>query len=95
MNGLNLLTQGSGLSLVRILGTLSRTLGVVRQFSPLYKDIKPLLSKAPIFFERLANIRNTAMNFKNYNSQLPLQSIQNDMNSNQNLISNHGPNFFQ
>lgn len=95
MNGLNALAGGGGLSLVRILGTLSRTIGVVRQISPIYKDIKPLLSKAPLFFERLNNMRNAAVNLKNL-SDTPL--IQNTTNSEKNLpktVNNSGPIFFQ
>ena len=37
---------GSGLSLTRIIGGISRTLNVVNQVIPIYKEAKPLVSSA-------------------------------------------------
>lgn len=37
---------GSGLSLARIIGGISRTLNVVNQVIPIYKEAKPLVSSA-------------------------------------------------
>lgn len=84
----------SGLSLVRVLGTLSRTLGIVRQISPIYKEIKPIISKAPVFLERLGALRMNANNFKNlnYGNSMPMKSTNETDNIQKN---NSGPVFFQ
>lgn len=79
---------GSGISIVRILGSLSKTVGIVRQFAPIYKDIKPLLKKAPILFEKINSLRNTTYNIKNYD----YQDITNKTEENNNA---NGPTFFQ
>lgn len=84
----------SGLSLVRVLGTLSRTLGIVRQISPIYKEIKPIISKAPVFLERLGALRMNANNLKNLNfgNSTPMKSTNETDNIQKN---NSGPVFFQ
>lgn len=89
--GLNSL--GSGLSLMRILGSVSRTLGIVRQVAPIYQNIKPLILKAPQFFARLYSLSGTAQKARN--------SIPQFTNARPNLSSKvtndieGGPVFFQ
>lgn len=58
----SLVGSSGGLSLVRILGTVSRTIGMFRQVSPIINDLKPLISKVPVLMNRLSNIRNTTYN---------------------------------
>ncbi len=88
------LTNGtSGLSLMRILGSLSKTMGIVKQFAPLYKEVKPLLSKAPAFFQRLNSIRNSAYNMRELGTAM---SKNFDDSSNQKPeVSSNSPIFFQ
>ena len=93
--GLN--QMGGGLSLVRILGSISRTLGMVRQVAPIYQGIKPLITKAPEFFARLNNMRNVLQNSTSA-FRMPERKVinqyQNDNASfNQNNVN--GPVFFQ
>lgn len=52
------LFSGGGLSLVRILGSASRAIGIFRQISPLISEMKPLISTVPKLAEKLNNIRN-------------------------------------
>lgn len=88
--GLSGIGGQGGLSLLRILGSLSKTVGIVRQIAPIYNDIKPLLAKAPLLFERINSIRNAAYTIKN----LPTY-MQND-NAKPNIIKgSSGPVFFQ
>lgn len=91
--GLNTLGAGSsGLSLVRILGSLSKTVGIVKQFAPLYKEIKPLIQKAPVFLERLNAIRTTTSNFKR---SLPLAQYDQNRIEPREMTHSSGPTFFQ
>lgn len=81
-----------GLSLVRVLGTLSRTLGLVRQISPLYKEIKPLIAKAPVFFEKMSALRSNVENLRNLNNGF---NVQNTPMTEDSRPSSGGPVFFQ
>lgn len=39
----------NGLSIVRILGGISKSLDIIQKISPLYNDIKPLFKKINIY----------------------------------------------
>lgn len=92
--GLNTLANGtSGLSLVRILGSLSRTMGVVKQIAPIYKEVKPLLSKAPLFFQKLNSLRNVTYNMQN--TGLEMAKNFNISNNQTDDYTSSGPVFFQ
>ncbi len=84
---------GGGLSLMRLLGTLSRTIGMVRQITPIYKDMKPLFSKVPLFLEKLNNIRNVNYNIKNYSLNNIVNDDSNSFTTSDKSASN--PTFFQ
>lgn len=84
-------TLGSGLSLVRVLGSISRTLGVIRQFAPIYRDIKPLLRKAPLVLEKINNFRRLPFNVNNDISNTDMSNIIEKTPT----LSNSGPVFFQ
>ncbi len=90
----SLIASGGGLSLFRILGSASRAIGIAKQLSPLITEMKPLISKVPVFFERLQNLRGMANNLTNVN----INSITNKNNGNNvpnpNKIGS-GPVFFQ
>ena len=49
---------GGALSLMRILGSLSRSISIIRQITPIYKDLQPLIKKTPEIFKRISNFRN-------------------------------------
>lgn len=89
--GLPTSALGSGLSIARVLGSVSRTLGVLRQFAPLYRDIKPILKKAPVVLERINNFRMASRNINN--------GISNTVTSNaieeSPKLKHSGPVFFQ
>ena len=88
--GLNPFTVSSGLSFTRILGSISKTIGIVRGIAPIYKDIKPLIQKAPILLERLRTVRNGVSSIKSSSSNYMQQIEKVDEKT-----SNSGPNFFQ
>jgi len=93
----SILASNGGLSLVRILGSLSKTIGIYRQVSPILSDMKPLMSKVPEIFNRISSIRNTATSLK---GNLPLNSNfvntpSNTFSNNMEMPVNKGPVFFQ
>ena len=49
---------GGGLSLLKILGGLSKTIGIARQILPIYQDVKPLLQGVPKVFTKLSDLQN-------------------------------------
>ena len=66
-SGLNMFpTGGSNLSFLKVLGGLSKTLGIARQIMPLYTEIKPIVSKIPVILSSVSQIRpkNINYNFK-------------------------------
>lgn len=83
---------GGGLSIMRVLGSLSRTLGVVRQISPLYRDLKPILKKAPQFFARINGLRGNMRDVQE-NLSRPMLDQQKEFLSRENYSG--GPVFFQ
>ena len=85
--GLNQL--GGGLSLMRVLSSISRTLGMVRQVAPIYREIKPLFAKAPAFFARINGMRSALYNLPQ--SAPEPQITQDEPVQN----SSSGPVFFQ
>lgn len=89
--GLNPFTVSSGLSFTRILGSISKTLGIVRGIAPIYKDIKPLIQKAPKLLERLTQVRNNISTLREPSSNNYMtSSIDNVENT-----PNYGPTFFK
>ena len=72
--------MNNGLSILRIIGGLSKTIGVARQLIPLYKQVQPILNNSS---KLLNNINNFSLN-KQKNTT-PVK---------QELISNN-PTFFQ
>lgn len=88
------LFSNGGLSLVRILGSASRAIGIFRQVSPIIKDIKPLISKVPKFMERLNAARSNAALFTSSINRSINGNIQN-IEKNVPSSKNAGPIFFQ
>ena len=41
---------------LQTLGHLSRMLGIANKFIPIYKDVKPIVSKVPDVLNRISNI---------------------------------------
>lgn len=78
------------MSLMRVLGSISRTLGVVRQVAPIYRDIKPILSKAPIFFARLSGMRDNVRNVRE-----GIGIVKNVQDYSLQQSNSNGPVFFQ
>jgi hypothetical protein len=46
----------NGLSIVRILGGISKSLDIIQKISPLYNDIKPLFKKINIYLTTNNNV---------------------------------------
>lgn len=92
MNFPSILLSGNGLSLMRILGSASKAIGIFKQISPIINDVKPLLSKMPKLIERLNNVRENSLKFKNRT----LQTLE-TLNAEKNIKTsiNPGPTFFQ
>ena len=72
--------MNNGLSILRIIGGLSKTIGVARQLIPLYKQVQPILNNSS---KILNNINNFSLN-----------KPKNTTPVKQELINNN-PTFFQ
>lgn len=90
---MNFTPFSSGLSLMRILGSASRALGILRQISPIVNDFKPLVAQVPKLYNHLVKMRENVATLspmlKTNLSQFPQTT-----NNAQSGI-NTGPNFFQ
>lgn len=56
----------SNISLLRILNSLSKTLGIAKQFIPIYKDFKPIITRVTHFIGNI-NIPNNYLIQQNKN----------------------------
>ncbi|HBA37812.1 MAG TPA: hypothetical protein DCY94_03735, partial [Firmicutes bacterium] len=82
-----------GLSLMRILGSASRAIGLFKQISPIIGDFKPIISQVPKFYNKLAQLRQNASNLgPTLKSKMVLPT--NDTFK-LNSFKNSGPTFFQ
>ena len=72
--------MNNSFSLIKLIGGLSKTLNVVNQLLPLYKQVKPYVGKAGQFLTNINNLPIPKQNFP--------QKINNQTN-------NNIPTFFQ
>lgn len=85
----------STLSFGKILGGLSKTLGVVNQVIPIYKEAKPMIQNAKTAFSLIKEFGNSATNRVMTNTEKNLKPIKEQIN-NMNIRENKkGPTFFQ
>lgn len=77
--------MNNGLSLLKIVGGLSKTIGVARQLIPIYKQVKPILNNSG---KILSNINNFSLNKDKKEEKNNLTPVK------QEIISNN-PTFFQ
>ena len=78
--------MNNGLSLIKIITGLSKTLSIAYQILPLYSQIKPLISKKDDLKSSLQNINNKINQIKNNHPK--------DI-SNYKIVNHNGPTFFQ
>lgn len=79
--------MNNGLSLVKIITGLSKTLSIANQLLPLYTQIKPVISKKNDLKSSLQTINNKLNKIKS----LPPQ----DVSTIKVINNNGGPTFFQ
>ncbi len=79
--------MNNGLSLVKIITGLSKTLSIANQLLPLYTQIKPIISKKNDLKSSLQTINNKLNKIKS----LPPQ----DVSTIKVINNNGGPTFFQ
>lgn len=79
--------MNNGLSLVKIITGLSKTLSIANQLLPLYTQIKPIISKKNDLKSSLQTINNKLNKIKS----LPHQ----DVSTIKVINNNGGPTFFQ
>lgn len=77
--------MNNGLSLLKIVGGLSKTIGVARQLIPIYKQVKPILNNSG---KILSSINNFSLNKDKKEEKNNLTPVK------QEIISNN-PTFFQ
>ena len=83
-----------GLSFTKVLGGLSKTLGVVNQIIPLYKEAKPMISNAGKAISIIRELGNTTTNRVMTNTAKNMAPIKEKINK-QILNNQKGPTFFQ
>ncbi len=81
-------------SLTKMLGGLSKTLGVVNQIIPIYKEAKPMISNARNAISLIKEFGNTTTNKVMTNTAKNLGPIKEKIN-NINISNQKGPTFFQ
>ncbi len=89
---------GSGLSLTRIIGGISKTLNVVNQVIPIYKEAKPLVSSARNAMSLLKEFGNTTTKRVMDNTAKnigPIKEKINNINNINNNANEKGLTFFQ
>ena len=89
-----------GLSFGKVLGGISKTLGVVNQIIPLYKEAKPMLNNARNAFNLIKEMSTTTTNrvITNTNKNLkPIKDKINNVSSYETSFTptKKGPTFFQ
>ena len=47
----------SGISLLKILGGISKSLGIAKEIIPIYKEVKPLIQKFPLLLVRVNGLK--------------------------------------
>ena len=77
----------NGLSFTRVLGGLSRTLGVVNQIIPLYKEAKPLMNNARNAFNIIKEFSNSTTNKVLTNTEKNLQPLKEKINQTTNTFT--------
>lgn len=53
---------GNGLSIIKVLHGISRSLGIAKQFIPLYTEIKPLIAKIHPIIKHLRDLNGEIIN---------------------------------
>ncbi len=88
----------SGLSLGRVVGGISKTLGVVNQIIPIYKEAKPMIDNAKSAFALMKEFGNKATTRVLNNTEKNLKPLKDKINvslNNPNVGNQKGPTFFQ
>ena len=82
----------SGLTISKILKGISKSLGIIKEFSPIYNDLKPLVKKIPYLKDALVSFTN-----RKNTPQNPSKNTSNTNLANQNntITNQTGPVFFQ
>ncbi len=90
-------TVFSGLSFGKVLGGISKTLGVVNQIIPLYKEAKPMIDNARSAISIIKELGNTTTTKIMNNTSKNLKPIKEKLqNMTTNITPNEkGPTFFQ
>lgn len=83
-----------GLTLPKILGGISKTLGVVNQVIPLYKEAKPMIANARNALSLVKEFSNTATNRVITHTKQNTLPIKEKINNTIANSSNTGPTFF-
>lgn len=85
----------SSLSFGKILGGLSKTLGVVNQVIPIYKEAKPMIQNAKTAFSLIKEFGNSATTRVMTNTEKNLKPIKEQINKLNVSENKKGPTFFQ
>ena len=84
------------LSLTKMIGGISKTLGVVNQLIPLYKEAKPIVSNARNALNIIKEFSNTTTNRVMTKKEANLKEVKEKIATiESNLTNTKGPTFFQ
>ncbi len=82
----------SGLSFSKIIGGITKTLGIANQVIPIYREVKPIIGNAKNMFSIIKEFRSSPSSSVNSNNNV--QSIQN-ITQQKKSSTNSNPVFFQ
>ena len=86
---------GNGFSFGKILGGINKTLNVVNQMIPIYKEAKPLMSNAKSAINFIKEMSTSTTNRVMNNTQKNLEPLKEKIKNVQNSVNQKGPTFFQ
>ena len=86
-------------SWAKVIGGMSKTLGVVNQIIPIYKSAKPMIQNARSAFKVVKEFGNNSVNKIMINKEKNIKPIKEKINTTHNVNftpnSNNNPKFFQ
>ena len=65
----------SGLTFTKVIGGISKTLGIVNQAIPIYKEVKPIIGRASNIYSIFKEFRNAPNANSNSNSANNIKTI--------------------
>lgn len=86
---------GTALSFSKVIGGISKTLGIVNQAIPIYKEVKPVVGKATGLYSIVKEFKNTPTIQKNTENVKKTVTHEVPQTQKKKISSSNSPIFFQ